>query len=956
MCELSQFSYAEGSVVWVKLGSCWWPGEVKSVDSLPEEILQNLKNRPFTAVKFFDEDKYEYVRNLNNICLYNNRRKNEFIKKGLDMARAKAKEGSTLMKKFPSDVVIAECRTGGDPNILTKDAFAPQERPNYRDIFGESPGKKKLSKKNTSPNKSFSERKPGKSPSNGQSKSWKDLEIPSPVRVVPKITHRRFISESDHEVRIRQQPCTPPKEEATSPSNDYKCHICGFTSSRLNVIVLHNKAQHSENAIAAAKLQTPTGKKKRTPVGRLPSTSSSGKQRSRNSEVKETPSRAKKSILSDSDKKKLGVEEVVGEKSSMGVRKKGKTNSKKKRETEVRESLLADWGEEDQEEEEKEIENLKMVLGSSRKLEEECLNETVDETMASEKEPETEEISVMSAASPEKSAENPSESHDLDQEFKSLMDETAVPVMPEVPVINTRLSTEEKTIDDESEDRTEKEMNVETVSEKDIEMAQDIDTKEAELDGAKEEVFNPPNSSVTEPEKQNEATPPPAPPINDEQLETSQSPVIRPQESQITIPKSDMESTIVPPSSNVSPQTTSGSTTSTAPVSQEPYGILPITSDTQKTEMTANIAVNIPTSNSLVEALPSRTMVSAASSEETTETATYVLVTIDDSGALQPIDNMNSVVNTALLALDGQQDDGHRTLYIDPSQLGTQATDLENIFLAIDTRDDMTTQMVALTNRNNDQSEVQGQAFSAAAAAASAAKAKSAQDILAVALANTQVFQGDGSYVTINPAASAVTVTSSRTAQAPVMTPRVVDPCRSNVIHSTPTTISSTPVMPDLTGHIGEVQRPLNLPPPTIESPSFHSQLPLPAQTLSSLPSVIHPTTQTTVVTLPASLPHINAEDSTSHLDNTAMSNILTLPSLIPPSYAPVGVGNGQTAATLTLISGANLIMDQVTQALPKVEADSVVATSRDHVAEKRKLECDVRESKQMRVDENGGS
>ncbi|XP_046401016.1 uncharacterized protein LOC124167210 [Ischnura elegans] len=954
MCELSQFSYAEGSIVWVKLGSCWWPGEVTNVDSLPEEILQNLKKKPFTAVKFFDEDKYEYVRNLNNICLYNNRRKDEFIKKGLDMARAKAKEGSTVMKKFPSDVVTAECRTGGDPNILTSDTFAPRERVNYRDIFGESPGKKKLSKKSTSPNKSFSARKPGKSPSNGQSKSWKDLEIPSPERVVPKITHRRFISESDHEVRIRQQPSTPPKEEAKSPNSNYKCHICGFTSSRLNVIVLHNKAHQSESTLAGTKQQTP-GKKKRTPVGKPPPASSVSKQRNKSSEVKDTSSRAKKNILNDSEKKS-GLDETVGEKSNSSLRKKGKTNAKKKRETEVRESLLADWDEEDEEEEEKEIENLKMVLGSSRKQEMENMNETIDETITPSKEPDANETSIIeSPKSPEKVSEKPAEVQDLELEFKSIMEETAVPVMPNVPAINSSTPIEEESSKEDVEGKPENEVKDDERARADDEMTAIMEAKEKTLGGESNEIFESPSSNVIEPECKRDGHPP-GDASSEELVGTPLPSTVPQQESQISAAKMEIDTTVIPPSSHVSSAVVTTSNTgsenvsSSLNVSQEAYGILPITTDSQKTEMNANVTMSIPASNT-VEGITTRTLVSAASSEETTETATYVLVTIDDSGALQHIDNMN----TALLALDGQQEDGPRTLYIDSSQLGTQATDLENIFLAIDTRGDMATQMVELTNRTSDQAEGQGQSF-AAAAAASAAKAKSAQDILAVALANTQMFQGDGSYVALNPAASAVTVTSSRTAQAPVMTPRVVDPCRSNAVPSTPTTISSTPLMPDIGGHIGEVQRPVNLPPPIIETQQYHPQLPPHAQTLSTIPSVIHTQNQTTVVTLPTSLPHLNSDDSASRLETSAMSNMLTLPSLMPSTYAPVGVGNGQTGATLALISGANVVMDQVTQALPKVGTDSVVATSRDHVAEKRKLECDVRESKQMKVDENGGS
>jgi hypothetical protein len=56
MCEQTEVRYLDGDIVWVKLGSCWWPGHVKDVDKLPEEILVSLKKRPIAAVKFFQEE------------------------------------------------------------------------------------------------------------------------------------------------------------------------------------------------------------------------------------------------------------------------------------------------------------------------------------------------------------------------------------------------------------------------------------------------------------------------------------------------------------------------------------------------------------------------------------------------------------------------------------------------------------------------------------------------------------------------------------------------------------------------------------------------------------------------------------------------------------------------------------------------------------------------------------
>ena len=56
MCEQTEVRYLDGDVVWVKLGYCWWPGRVKDVDQLPEEILASLKKKPIAAVKFFQEE------------------------------------------------------------------------------------------------------------------------------------------------------------------------------------------------------------------------------------------------------------------------------------------------------------------------------------------------------------------------------------------------------------------------------------------------------------------------------------------------------------------------------------------------------------------------------------------------------------------------------------------------------------------------------------------------------------------------------------------------------------------------------------------------------------------------------------------------------------------------------------------------------------------------------------
>lgn len=421
MCEQTEVHYLDGDVVWVKLGSCWWPGHVKDVDKLPEEILASLKKRPIAAVKFFQEETFEYVRNLNQICMYNCRRKNEFIKKGLDIYRTRCREGSTVMNKFPEDVAIAERLTGGDPDILRNDTFAPEERPDYRNIFGSD-------KKSGSPDK-----KSKLVGSQGKDHiSWKVKQLspsanvrrghpasPSlPVLQQPRqITHPRFVSEvkddSDHVVRIRHQPVSTPSRDDQSgvPSSQYKCHLCDFTSSRLNVIILHNKFHRADAAnngqgasvkgMSAVKSKSADRKSAGRAKGRASVTSPSYRSRARtrtapavcetpravhpadkgapkrkladisDTEIVNKDSDANSKQLPRSPEKQTKSSERKSPKTPVFGKRKGskwggeRPAKKKKNDEEIREKLLADWDDEDEEQEEKEIELMKQELSKS---------------------------------------------------------------------------------------------------------------------------------------------------------------------------------------------------------------------------------------------------------------------------------------------------------------------------------------------------------------------------------------------------------------------------------------------------------------------------------------------------------------------------------------------------------------------------------------------------------------
>lgn len=56
MCEQTEVKYLEGDVVWVKLGPCWWPGEVQDMDKLAPDLTAGLKKPPLAVIKFFQED------------------------------------------------------------------------------------------------------------------------------------------------------------------------------------------------------------------------------------------------------------------------------------------------------------------------------------------------------------------------------------------------------------------------------------------------------------------------------------------------------------------------------------------------------------------------------------------------------------------------------------------------------------------------------------------------------------------------------------------------------------------------------------------------------------------------------------------------------------------------------------------------------------------------------------
>lgn len=132
------------------------------------------------------------------------------------------------MKLFPEDIATAEVLTGGNPNIIHDDMFLPEKRPSYAADFAPTPKK--------TPKKIKIERK---------------KETPQSKPVTPRvITHPRFIRHGicDYEARERRQVPLRAEcdEEDNSPPTTYRCHDCSFSTIRLNVLILHNKA-HLKN-------------------------------------------------------------------------------------------------------------------------------------------------------------------------------------------------------------------------------------------------------------------------------------------------------------------------------------------------------------------------------------------------------------------------------------------------------------------------------------------------------------------------------------------------------------------------------------------------------------------------------------------------------------------------------------------------------------------------------------
>lgn len=158
-----------------------------------------------------------------------------------------------IMEKFPDDVRIAEGKTNGDPSIVDREEFQPEEKPNIASIFGEpsrnvkraSIGQAVRGRKRESLSESPASKRAKVSLSGGRASframtNGIDTHISSNRQNVPKSAPttplRSTIAISASSASANRDP------------NLYICHKCNFKTARLNLFVYHNKSHIHEGS------------------------------------------------------------------------------------------------------------------------------------------------------------------------------------------------------------------------------------------------------------------------------------------------------------------------------------------------------------------------------------------------------------------------------------------------------------------------------------------------------------------------------------------------------------------------------------------------------------------------------------------------------------------------------------------------------------------------------------
>ena len=244
--------------------------------------------------------------------------------------------------KFPKDVIYCEQLTNGNPNILNEEPFAEKkkEKVDYSLIFGDPDEIK--TKKEEIIQKSVTKR----------IKSRLAGVEDSPR---PQITHPRFLGHSDHTVRILTQPSTPyhvhsEAQDTTAHTADrrqnaagYACSFCPFTSSRVNVMMMHSKSHSAPDKTSLANF----AKSRSVTEARV------------RSEVRGSRlfADARAGLVK---KRKLVYSSASSKSSSEPIKKKTKLVKKQKKKDvvvrdEKKNSIFGDWSEDENEEEEEKV-------------------------------------------------------------------------------------------------------------------------------------------------------------------------------------------------------------------------------------------------------------------------------------------------------------------------------------------------------------------------------------------------------------------------------------------------------------------------------------------------------------------------------------------------------------------------------------------------------------------------
>ncbi|XP_039958945.1 uncharacterized protein LOC120773860 [Bactrocera tryoni] len=240
-------AYKDGDIVWVKLGNNWWPGEVTDVHRQPDDLLKQLKKKPYCVVKFFQEDAYEYIKSAKQIFPFQCSKKDEFIKKGTALYNAKNK----FMEKFPSDVETAERLTR---KTIDSDLLIINDRPDsiVKAILGPT-----LTRRSDD---YYDNEYIHSSTNDYNNKRRSGDSVTKILNITPKRTTTTTNLSPDKGKSIISPHNTSSFVTNSIPSsaetNFYRCNLCAFSSQRQNVMILHRRTHSGTGTPTTA--QTPS--------------------------------------------------------------------------------------------------------------------------------------------------------------------------------------------------------------------------------------------------------------------------------------------------------------------------------------------------------------------------------------------------------------------------------------------------------------------------------------------------------------------------------------------------------------------------------------------------------------------------------------------------------------------------------------------------------------------------